>query len=158
MGGHVANGDKTVTIVDAHPLASCTQGGGARSVAMVADQTLPHDIMPVFQIYVQGTHRPDLEQFLVQPSKQSIGASTVIQFQTPAQPRLALIREEFTVKLTTRDSKGVVGREKFDFMYFQHSSSETQKQTSNGWRQPNYNFGRNSQPGGICVYCNGMYD
>ena len=125
MGGHVANGDKPVTIVDAHPLASCTQGGGARSVAMVADQTLPHDMMPVFQIYVQGTHRPDLEQFLVQPSKQNTGASSVIQFQTQAQPRIPLITEVFTVKLTTRDSRDNLSSDKFDFMHFQHSSIET---------------------------------
>ena len=58
-----------MNFVDAHPLASCDAGGNGRTVLMVADQTIPKDVKPLFQVHVQGSHRPDLDHLLVQPTK-----------------------------------------------------------------------------------------
>ena len=55
-----------MNFVDAHPLASCDAGGKGRTVLMVADQTIPNDVKPLFQVHV---HRPDLDHLLVHPTK-----------------------------------------------------------------------------------------
>ena len=109
--------------VDANPRASCTAGGNSRTVMMVANQTIPHDVVPVFQIHVQGGHRPDLDQYLVQPTKQAWGwgTSTVLRFTTPPQPFLGDIKETFSIKLTARDGAGNISNTSFDFQYHQHS-------------------------------------
>ena len=74
---------ENMDFVDANPLATCTSGGNSRVVMMVANQSLPEDVIPIFQIHVHGSHRPDLDQFLVQPTKQGWGTSSVIRFTTP---------------------------------------------------------------------------
>ena len=110
-----------IDFVDANPLVTCTTGGNSRLVLMVANQSLPEDAMPIFQIHVHGSHRPDLDQFLVQPTKQGWGTTSVLRFTTPPQPNLGQIKEHFDIKLTARDSSGNVSSTKFDFDYVPHS-------------------------------------
>ena len=88
-----------INFVDATPLASCDAGGNGRTVVMVANQTLPADVRPIFQVHVQGSHRPDLDQYLVQPTKDHWAPTSVIKIATPPQPNLRQINELFTVKL-----------------------------------------------------------
>ena len=165
---------------DANPLASCTAGGNGRTVMMVANQTLPEDVKPIFQIHVQGNHRQDLDQFLVQPTKENWGPTSVIRFSTPAQPNLHEINENFTVKLTARDSSGTVSNNKWDFQYVQHKKKESEGNRSggcgwqgghgcnnNGYGADNRGGYRGGYGGGYggsgqgqrdCMFCGGLLD
>ena len=113
--------------VDAHPLASCDAGGNGRTVVMISNLTLAEDVVPIFQLYVNGSHRPDLDQFLVQPTKESWSTTSAIRFSTPAQPNLVRIHGEFTVKLTAMDSSGQVCEEMWDFKYYPHKQNKTEQ-------------------------------
>ena len=123
-----------MNFVDVHPLATCEAGGNGRTVVMVSNQTIPEDVVPVFQVFVQGIHRQDLDQFLVQPIKESWAATSAIRFSTPAQPNLGLISEDFSVILTAKDSSDKVCENKWEFQYSRH-------------RRDNY-----------CIFCAGILD
>jgi hypothetical protein len=109
--------------VDATPLASCDAGGNGRTVVMVANQTLPKDVRPL----LQGSHRQDLDQYLVQPTKDHWAATSVIKFVTPPQPNLWKISELFTVKLTARDSSGKISRSNWNFIYVKHKTQASEE-------------------------------
>ena len=106
--------------MDAFPLSSCTAGGNGRTVFMFGNDHLKEDLTPVFQIHVHGTHRPDLDHYLVQPVKVEWAPVSVIQFHTPAQPYLRKISEQFEVKLTARDSSERFIGKVWDFEYVLH--------------------------------------
>ena len=112
-----------MNFVDAHPLASCEAGGNSRTVLMVSNQTIPEDVVPICQVFVQGTHRPDLDQFLVQPIKDSSVPTSAIKFSTPAQPNLGMIKEDFSVMLTAQDSSDKVCEDKWEFQYSRHKKN-----------------------------------
>ena len=71
-----------VYLIDANPLASCTAGGNGRSIMMFSNQPIPNDVSPVFQVYVNGNHRPDLDRHLKQPVREQIDQwpSSVMKF------------------------------------------------------------------------------
>eukprot|EP00090_Calanus_glacialis_P045552 TRINITY_DN8531_c0_g1_i1.p1 TRINITY_DN8531_c0_g1~~TRINITY_DN8531_c0_g1_i1.p1 ORF type:complete len:169 (-),score=40.36 TRINITY_DN8531_c0_g1_i1:52-558(-) len=135
---------ENMDFVDANPLATCTSGGNSRVVMMVANQSLPEDVIPIFQIHVHGSHRPDLDQFLVQPTKQGWGTSSVIRFTTPPQPNMNKISENFSIKLTARNGSGNVSNSKFDFEYVEHNKVEDGQKRGggSGWQGGN-NFNNN---------------
>ena len=142
---------------DANPLASCTAGGNGRKVIMVSYHSLPEDVQPIFQIHVGGSHRPDLDQFLVQPTKENFNPSSVIQFSTPAQPNLNQINQNFTVKLTAQDSAGRVSNNKWDFQYAQHEEREADGQGNCQGRGQGRVQG-NGQGQRECIFCRADLD
>ena len=87
-----------ITFVDAFPLASCTEGGNGRNIKMIANEEIPQDVFPIFHVYVNGSHRPDLDHFLVQPTKDTWPTSSVIRFPSPPQSHLKNIKESVMVK------------------------------------------------------------
>ena len=158
---------ENMDFVDANPLATCTSGGNSRVVMMVANQSLLEDVIPIFQIHVHGSHRPDLDQFLVQPTKQGWGTSSVIRFTTPPQPNLSKIYENFSIKLTARNGSGNVSSSKFDFEYVEHNKVEDgQKIREGGGWQGGDSFNNNCYGGyggtgqgrGDCMFCGGLLD
>jgi len=152
-----------MNFADANPLASCTAGGNGRQIMMVAYDFLPEDVTPVFQIHTNGSHRPDLDQFLVQPTKERWGSASVIRFPSPAQPYLQQIREDFSVKLTAKDSSGRVSENKWDFDYVQHKKSGASPRTGGGWQPANNGFGGGGYQGTgqdrkDCFFCGRILD
>ena len=156
-----------MNFVDANPLASCTAGGNGRTVMMVANQTLPKDVKPIFQVHVKGSHRPDLDQFLVQPTKDKWAPTSVIRFSTPAQPNMRQINENFTVKLTASDTSGRVSDNKWNFQYVEHEKkrAEGTRGGGYGWQGGNgYGAANRGGYGGIghgqkdCIFCGGILD
>ena len=154
-----------MNFVDATPLASCDAGGNGRTVVMVANQTLPADVRPIFQVHVQGSHRPDLDQYLVQPTKDHWAPTSVIKFATPPQPNLRQINELFTVKLTARDSSGKVSGNNWDFQYVKHKTQAAEEGIGGwGWQGWKSDYGCGAGFGGHgygqteCMFCKGILD
>ena len=153
--------------VDAAPLASCEAGGNGRTVVMVENTTIPGDVRPIFQVHVQGNHRPDLDQFLVQPSKDEWAPTSVIKFVTPPQPNLKQINELFKIKLTARDSSGKVSGSNWDFQYVKHKTKSAEggrggwgwqgrkrdSQSDCGARHGGHGYGETE-----CIFCRGILD
>ena len=153
-----------INFVDATPLASCDAGGNGRTVVMVANQTLPADVRPIFQVHVQGSHRPDLDQYLVQPTKDHWAPTSVIKFVTPPQPNLSQNNELFTVKLTARDSSGKVSRSNWDFQYVKHKTQSGRGEWGwQGGKSDSHNgcgagFGGHGYGQKECLFCRGIFD
>ena len=161
-----------ITFVDAFPLASCTEGGNGRTIMMIANQAIPQDVLPIFHVYVNGSHRPDLDHILVQPTKDIWPTTSVIRFPSPPQPYLKNIREGFMIKLTAKNLAGEVSDSRWDFQYVEHKKKEegdlsgagysghTGAETYNGQYQPNEretNGGRGNAPPN-CIFCGGILD
>jgi hypothetical protein len=124
-----------MNFVDAHPLASCDAGGNGRMVLMIADNNLPKDVKPIFQVHVQGTHKPELDKFLVQPEKMDISPRSVLKFATPPQPNIRQINEAFSVKLTARNSVGIQSTNMWTFIYNEHKTKVEEKSGGGcGWQ------------------------
>lgn len=126
----VDSGNKDIgamDFVDAHPRKSCTNGN--RLIIIVSEYNLSKDTTPIFQVFTTNptsgeTQRPDLEQFLVQPEENDSSIeirNTHIIFRTPKQPRIHMIRENYTLRLAVkRNGDGYISNKKFDFEYESH--------------------------------------
>jgi len=107
---------------DATPHKSCDKGG--RKIIMVSEYNLDKKVVPIFQVYDEfEEHHPDLDVFLIQPSKFSLKNQTIV-FITPPQPRLQDIRtnlSNFSIKLLAkRGGDGYTSNKTFNFTYLDH--------------------------------------
>ena len=136
--------------VDALPLASCTSGG--RDIRMISNTTLADDIVPIFQVLVSGSHRPDLDQFLVQPTRDKYSPGSVLKFSAPPQPRFGELDyggERVQIKLTATDGTGRASSCSWDFEYSKHG-------VGGGAGQHGYQGAGGQQWG--CMFCLGLVD
>eukprot|EP00092_Neocalanus_flemingeri_P013332 GFUD01014373.1.p1 GENE.GFUD01014373.1~~GFUD01014373.1.p1 ORF type:complete len:720 (+),score=156.72 GFUD01014373.1:162-2321(+) len=107
---------------DATPHKSCIRGG--RKIIMVSEYNLAKDVSPIFEVYDDfGEPRPELDQFLSQPTDFNRRNQTII-FITPPQPRLHEITENlnnWTIKLLAkRKGDGYKSNKMFNFRYIDH--------------------------------------
>ena len=109
---------------------------------------------------MNGSHRSDLDQFLVQPTKESWSTTSAIRFSTPAQPNLGRISGEFTVKLTAMDSSGQVCEDMWDFKYYPHNKQNNTEQTQ--FTVTGLDYEDTGDDSGsketTCVFCAGILD
>ena len=100
---------------------------------MISNQAIPQGVSPIFHVYLSGSHRPDLDHLLVQPTKDTWPTTSVIRFPSPPQPDLKNIKESVTIKLTAKNIAGEVSDSKWGFQYSGHNGAET----NNGQYQAN---------------------
>ena len=78
--------------------SSCVMGG-KKVLVRLNDQSESSDLVPVFKVYVNGTARPDLEKFIIQPNRERWSITWII-FYSPSQPYISNLPENASIKLT----------------------------------------------------------
>ena len=77
---------------------SCVMGG-KKVLMRLCEESEDVDLVPVFKVYVAGSARPELERFIIQPSRER-GSTTWLIFFTPSQPFISNLPEDARIKLT----------------------------------------------------------
>lgn len=106
-------------IIDANPLSSCIMGG-KETIIVLEENIDKNEVDPVFQVYSRGSRRTDLDRFIIQPTKNMWGPSTILSFRSPPQPHLDNIGEEVVIKLTISDKFGNTSQKMFEYKYSSH--------------------------------------
>ena len=78
--------------------SSCVMGG-KKVLVRLNDQSESSDLVPVFKVYVNGTARPDLEKFIIQPNRERWSITWLI-FYSPSQPYISNLPDNASIKLT----------------------------------------------------------
>ena len=140
--------------LDVIPLASCTAGG--RIIRMISNNTLSEDVIPIFQVFISGVHRPDFDKFLVQPTRAREVSGSILKFYAPPQPQLDQIKqrgETPKIRLRARDGSGRISNNSWDFVYRMHGSSRRRRGGSEPQGYPGADDSNQE-----CIFCDGKVD